>query len=202
MSSRSRKCLQRRPGLVNLQAGTGAFFGGIAGPYQALVYNKWNNPNRLTAGRLADPFPFVRRLVANQIGYGHIIATAMQTGNFQPVSAIPCDIAHNVTNVIGTLSNTSVTSSLVVQELQPTPSLMLGNAVGLPLVFGASLLGPPAAAIEAAGCGAMAFSAVVRPGTPPRRSPFSSTRPQSSPTASSTARRHTSGPDSELKIVQ
>lgn len=152
------------PGLVNVQSGAGPFFTGIAGPYQALVYNTWNNLNSLTGGWLADPFPFLRQVVANQMGYGQIIATALQTGNFQPISAIPGAISHNLANLIGTLSNTNVTSSLVVQELLPTPSLTLDNAVGLPLVFGASLLGPPAATLEAAGFSATAFTSAVQAG--------------------------------------
>ncbi|OBI97139.1 hypothetical protein A5660_07120 [Mycobacterium alsense] len=152
------------PGLVNFQTGAGTFFTGIAGPYQALVYNTWNNLNSLTGGWLADPFPFVRQVAANQIGYGQIIATALQTGNFQPVTAIPGTIAHNLANVVGTLTNTGVTSSLVVQELTPTPDLTLDNAVGLPLLFGAGLIGPPAAALEAAGSSAAAFASAVQAG--------------------------------------
>lgn len=152
------------PGLVNIQTGAGPYFTGIAGPYEALVYNTWNNLNSLTSGWLADPFPFLRQFVANQMGYGQIIATALQTGNFQPIAAIPGAISHNLANVGATLTNTSVTSSLVVQELLPTPSLTLDNAVGLPLVFGASLLGPPAATLEAAGYSATAFASAVQAG--------------------------------------
>ncbi len=152
------------PGILNVQAGAGPFFTGIAGPYEALVYNTWTNLNSLAGGWLADPFPFLRQFVANQMVYGQTIATAIQTGNFQPVSAIPGEIVHNFANVVGTLTNTSVTSSLVVQQVLPTPILALDNVVGLPLVFGASLLGPPAATLEAAGYAASLFTSAVQAG--------------------------------------
>jgi hypothetical protein len=151
------------PGLVNVQAESGPFFTGIAGPYQALVYNTWNNLQSLVGGWLADPFPFLRQFVANQMVYGQTIATAFQTGDFQPVSAIPGHIAQNFFNVVHTLTDTSVTPSLVVDSLAP-PSLTLDNAVGLPLVFGASLLGPPAATLEAAGYSASTFASAVQAG--------------------------------------
>ncbi|OBG30738.1 PE family protein [Mycobacterium sp. E3198] len=152
------------PGILNVQAGAGPFFTGIAGPYEALVYNTWTNLNSLAGGWLADPFPFLRQFVANQMVYGQTIATALQTGDFAPVSAIPGEIVHNFANVVGTLTNTSVTSSLVVQQVLPTPSLALDNVVGLPLLFGASLLGPPAAAMEAAGYAGSLFTSAVQAG--------------------------------------
>lgn len=152
------------PGILNVQAGAGPFFTGIAGPYEALVYNTWTNLNSLAGGWLADPFPFLRQFVANQMVYGQTIATALQTGNFAPVAAIPGEIVQNFANVIGALTNTSVTSSLVVQQVLPTPSLALDNVVGLPLVFGASLLGPPAAALDAAGYAASLFTSAVQAG--------------------------------------
>jgi hypothetical protein len=151
------------PGLLNVQTQAGPFFTGIAGPYEELFYNTWNNLQSLVGGWLADPFPFLRQFVANQMVYGQTIATALQTGNFQPVSAIPGHIAQNFFNVVHTLTDTSVTPSLVVNSLTP-PSLTLDNAVGLPLVFGASLIGPPAATLEAAGYSASTFAAAVQAG--------------------------------------
>ncbi|ORW31016.1 PE family protein [Mycobacterium palustre] len=151
------------PGLVNIQAQSGPLFTGIAGPYQALVYNTWNNLQSLVGGWLADPFPFLRQFVANQMVYGQTIATALQTGDFQPVSAIPGHMAQNFFNVVHTLTDTSVTPSLVVNSLTPLSST-LDNAVGLPLVFGASLLGPPAATLEAAGYSASTFAAAIQAG--------------------------------------
>jgi hypothetical protein len=154
------------PGLVNVETAAGPFFTGIAGPYQALVYNTVNNLNSLAGGWLADPFPFLRQFAANQAAYGQIIASAFQIGNFPPLAAIPGAISQNMGNVIATLSNTDVTSSMVVQSLAP-PSVTLENAVGLPLVFGASLLGPPFATFEAAGSSAAAFTSALQAGNLP-----------------------------------
>ncbi|BBX61268.1 hypothetical protein MSAS_04420 [Mycobacterium saskatchewanense] len=154
------------PGLVNMQVGAGPYFTGLWGPYEALFYNTWTNLQSLGAGWLADPFPFLRQFVANQIGYAQTIGAALQSGNFAPVAAIPGEIAHNFTNVFATLTNTNITSALVVSQLLPPPSLGIQNAVGLPLVFGASVLGPPVAALEAAGSSASAFMAAVQAGNP------------------------------------
>jgi len=155
------------PGLVNIQANSGPYFTGIAGPYEALVYNTATNLQSLFGGWLADPFPFLRQVVANQMTYGQTIVTAFQTGDFQPVTAIPGHIAQSVANVVGTLTNTGVTSSLVVQSLTVPPDVTLDNAVGLPLVFAASLLGPPAATMEAAGYSASTFASAVEAGNAP-----------------------------------
>src|SRR5262249_37649655 len=46
------------------------------------------------------------------------------------------------------------------------PSLTVDNAVGLPLVFGASLMGPPAATLDAAGYSAATFASAVQAGNP------------------------------------
>jgi hypothetical protein len=59
---------------------------------------------------LANPYPFLRQVVANQIGYGQIIATSLATGNLQAITAIPGDIAHNAGAVFATLTDTSITS--------------------------------------------------------------------------------------------
>ncbi|OBI46054.1 hypothetical protein A5706_30450 [Mycobacterium sp. E796] len=152
------------PGLLNVQAGAGPYFTGIAGPYEALVYNTVTNLQSLVGGWFADPFPFLRQVAVNQMGYGQTIATAFQTGDFQPVTAIPGHIAQNIANVVGTLTNTGVTSSLVVQSLTVPTDVTLNNAVGLPLVFAASLMGPPAATMEAAGYSAATFAAAVQAG--------------------------------------
>ncbi|CPR07698.1 PE-PGRS family protein [Mycobacterium bohemicum DSM 44277] len=150
------------PGLIQIQTGAGPYYSGLWGPYQELFADTWANLQNLGASWLADPFPFLRQVIANQIGYGQIIATAFQTGNLQPISAIPGDMGHNFANVIATLTNTSVTSSL---DLSVSPlSATVENAVGLPLVFGASVLGPPVAALEAAGASASAFTAAMQAG--------------------------------------
>ncbi len=112
------------PGLLNLQVGgsMGTGFTGILGPYEALFANTANNLQSLTAGWLADPFPFLRQIGANWAGYGQIAATALTTGNLQLLSTIPADISHNVGNVFATLTNTSITPVLGV-SLCPSKSL-------------------------------------------------------------------------------
>src|SRR6516162_6392743 len=93
------------PGLINIQTGggTGPGFTGIWGPYEELVFNTADNLQSLTAVWLANPYPFLRQIVANQIGYGQIIATSLATGNPGLISAIPGDIAHNAGAVYATL---------------------------------------------------------------------------------------------------
>jgi hypothetical protein len=152
------------PGLVRVQLGGGAFYTGIEGPYEALFYSTMANLQNLGASWLADPFPFLRQFVANQMGYGQIIATALQTGNVQPVTAIPGDIAHNLNNVVATLTNTSITPVLDV-SLLPT-SVTLNNVIGLPVVLGVDLLGPPAATLDAASFSAATFATAVQAGNP------------------------------------
>jgi len=138
------------PGLINIQTGggTGPGFTGIWGPYEELVFNTADNLQSLTAGWLANPYPFLRQIVANQIGYGQIIATSLATGNLQPITAIPGDIAHNAGAVFATLTNTSITPHLEVLSLLPL-SLTLDTVVGLPVVAGVDLIGAPAATAEA-----------------------------------------------------
>lgn len=152
------------PGLLNAQAVSGPYFTGIAGPYEALVYNTSVNLQSLMGGWLADPFPFLRQVVANQMSYAQAIATAFQTGDFQPVAAIPGRIAQNIANVVATLTNNGVTSSLVVQSLTVPTDVTVDNAVGLPMVFGAALMGPPATMIDAAAYSASTFAAAVEAG--------------------------------------
>jgi hypothetical protein len=118
------------PGLLNAQAVSGPYFTGIAGPYEALVYNTSINLQSLVGGWLADPVPFLRQVVANQMSYGQTIATALQTGDFQPVAAIPGRIAQNIANLVATLMDTDVTSSMVVQSLTVPTDVTLDNVVG------------------------------------------------------------------------
>ncbi len=200
------------PGLLHINIGdTGPYFTGIAGPYEELVYNTWHNLQSLGATWLADPFPFLRQFIANQISYGHTIATAfgnaaqsiatqaaglptafqaasqafaagnyagglgdLETaaqnvfsgvpGSLSPIAAIPGHIAQNAANVVQTLTNTSITPTLDLSLLPA--SLTLDNAVGLPIVLGLALLGPPAAALQAAGSSASAFTAAMQAGNP------------------------------------
>jgi hypothetical protein len=58
------------PGLLGVgTGGTGST--DIAGPYVTLIENTIANLQSLGAGWLADPFPFLRQVIANQIGYAH-----------------------------------------------------------------------------------------------------------------------------------
>lgn len=67
------------PGLLHITIGdAGPYLSGIAGPYQALFYNTWNNLQNLGATWLADPFPFLRQFIANQMGYAQTVATALE----------------------------------------------------------------------------------------------------------------------------
>ncbi len=52
----------------------------------------------------------------------------------------------------------------MVQSLTLPTDVTLDNAVGLPLVFGASLLGPSAATLEAAGYSASMFTSAIQAG--------------------------------------
>jgi hypothetical protein len=98
------------------------------------------------------------------MSYGQIIATAPQTGNLQPVTAIPGDIAHNLNNVLATLTNTNSTTVPDV-SLLPT-SVTLNNVIGLPVVLGVDLSGPPAATLDAASFSAATFATAVQAGNP------------------------------------
>ncbi|BBZ44381.1 PE family protein [Mycobacterium parmense] len=67
------------PGLVQVNVGdVGPFFTGIAGPYEALVYNTWNNLQALGSSFLANPFPLLRQFVANQMVYGQTVLSSLQ----------------------------------------------------------------------------------------------------------------------------
>jgi len=157
------------PGILNLQiggGGTGTGFTGIWGPYQALVANTSTNFQSLLAGWLADPFPFLRQVGANWTHYGQIIATSLATGNLQPISAIPGDIMHNASNVVATLTNTSITPHLQILSVLPLEAT-LDTFVGLPVVAGVALAGAPVATMEAASSSAFAFATALVSGNAP-----------------------------------
>lgn len=65
-------------GAQSLLNGVGAAVGTVAGPYQALVANTANNLQSLGGALAANPAPFLRQLVSNQIGYGQAVASALQ----------------------------------------------------------------------------------------------------------------------------
>jgi hypothetical protein len=176
------------PGLLNAQAVSGPCFTGIVGPYDALVYNTSINLQSLVGGWLADPVPLLRQVVTNQMSYGQTIATALQTGDFEPVAAIPGHIGQNIANLVATLMDTDVTSSLVVQSLTVPTDVTLDNVVGQSLVFGAARCRRPPRWTRRV-TARRRLRRPSRPGTPRRPSPPSSMHPPSSRTASSTARR-------------
>ncbi len=152
------------PNLVNVNFGNaGPVFTGLFGPYNQLVYNTVTNLQALGADWLADPFPFLRQFLANQAGYGQTILTALQTGNFAPVSAIPGKIATNFGNVVHTLTDMSVTPTIEVLTSGGAP-LAVNNMIGLPLVAGAAVIGPPTAAFQAAQAAGAAFTSAVQAG--------------------------------------
>lgn len=65
------------PGLLHINIGdAGPYFAGIAGPYEELFYNTWTNLQNLGATWLADPFPFLRQFITNQMGYAQTVAMA------------------------------------------------------------------------------------------------------------------------------
>jgi hypothetical protein len=140
------------PGLLNVQIGGGTMgtgSPGILGPYLDLFNNTANNFQSLLGGWLADPYPFLRQVADNWIGYGQIAATALTTGNLGLLSTIPGDISHNFSNVIATLTDFSITPQLEITHLTPL-SVTLDTFVGLPLVAGIDLIGAPTATFEAA----------------------------------------------------
>jgi hypothetical protein len=153
------------PGLVNIQigGGTGPSGTGILAPYEALFANTSSNLQSLTAGWLSNPYPFLRQVVANQIGYGQIIANSLATGNLQPIGTIPGDIAHNAGNVFATLTNVSITPHVEILSLLPL-ELTLDTFVGLPIVAGIDLIGAPAATLAAASSSFAAISGALATG--------------------------------------
>ncbi len=120
----------------------------------------------LAAGWLANPYPFLRQIGANWANYGQIIATSLATGNLQPITTIPGDIAHNVGNVFGVLTDTSITPHVEVTQILPTPELALETVFGLPIVAGVDLVGAPVATFEAATFSASAFTSALATGNP------------------------------------
>lgn len=206
------------PGLLHINIGdAGPYFAGIAGPYEELFYNTWTNLQNLGATWLADPFPFLRQFIINQMGYAQTVATAFgnaaqsveahaaalptafqaasqafsagnyaagltdaETGlqsvfsgvgpNLTPIWAIPGHIAQNMANIVQLATSTSITPYLDVSLLQsglvPPVSATLNDVVGLPVVFGLAVLGPPVSMLEAAGSSAAAFTAALQAGNP------------------------------------
>jgi PE family len=151
------------PGLLNIDIGsTGTAFTGLFGPYEELFANTFANLQSLGSNFLADPFPFLHQILVNQVGYGETILTALQTGNFAPVSAIPGEIATNFGNVAHTLTDFSITPT--VELLGAGGPVVINNMVGLPILAGAALIGAPAAGFQALSSSAFAFQTALGAG--------------------------------------
>lgn len=123
-------------------------------PYADLVTNTLGNLDSLSASWLADPFPFLRQVLTNQLGYGQTFLSALEnaltTGNLadlSPILTIPESIAQNATNVLQTLTDTSVdltlNPSITTIPTFPFVNFDLGAALHLGL--------PPALLVDALG---------------------------------------------------
>ena len=201
------------PGLLGVgTGGTGST--DIAGPYVTLIENTIANLQSLGAGWLADPFPFLRQVIANQIGYAQLVATAFgdaahsfqagladlpaafqatsqafaagnyvgglsdlgtgfeglftgTVGDLSPIFAIPGDIFQNISNVIKTLTDASIT--FVFQPDTSALPLSLVNStftlnLGLPLALGLDAIGAPITTMFAFEASEAAFGSAVQSG--------------------------------------
>jgi PE family len=81
------------PALMN---GLNAFGSALGGPYQSLLSTTAANLQTLGNGLLGNPLPVLHQLVANQMGYGQLIASAVQN--------LPAELAHIPANVAALLS--------------------------------------------------------------------------------------------------
>ena len=221
------------PGLLGFGTG-GTGFTNIAGPYETLIQNTIANLQSLGAGWLADPFPLLRQVIANQIGYAQLVARAFgdaaesfgagllglpaafqaasqafaagnylgglgdlgtgfehlfitgfdvsfggpggalatitptgTLGDLLPIFAIPGDIAQNATNVIKTLTDTSITLGVDL-DTSALPLSLLNSTltfnVGLPLALGLDAIGSPITTANAFATSAAAFGSAVQSG--------------------------------------
>jgi hypothetical protein len=186
----------------------------IAGPYITLIENTIANLQSLGAGWLADPFAFLRQVIANQIGYAQLVATAFgnaansfqagladlpaafqataqafavgnyvggfsdlgagfagvftgTTADLLPIFAIPGHILQNISNVLNTLTDTSImfgvqfdTSALPLSLVNSTITLNLG----LPLALGLDAIGAPVTTMFALQASEAAFGSAVQSG--------------------------------------
>jgi hypothetical protein len=124
----------------------------IFAPYVDLVTNTFGNLDSLLANWVADPFPFLRQVLDNLLGYAQTIFTAIgnaaSTGSLadlSPILTIPETIAQHVTNVFQTLTDTSIVPT-VSPGFTPTPpfvDLGLMLHLGLPLALLVDALGAP-----------------------------------------------------------
>ncbi|MCV7053082.1 PE family protein [Mycobacterium heidelbergense] len=76
--------------LANPAAPGAGAVGAAAGPYQTLFANTATNLQSLGNAWVADPFPVLRQVVANQQVYGRTVATALATG----IQNLPAELAN------------------------------------------------------------------------------------------------------------
>jgi hypothetical protein len=145
---------------------SGAGTGGT--PYVTLIANTIANLQSLGTGWLADPFPFLRQIIANQTGYAQMVTTALAAGDLSPVFfAIPGDISQNISNVINTLTDTSISFGAQLDTSNLPDSL--GNStltlnLGLPLALGIDAIGAPLNTLSAFATSEAAFTTALKSG--------------------------------------
>jgi hypothetical protein len=152
------------PGLLGVgTGGTGST--DIAGPYVTLIENTIANLQSLGAG--GGPFPFLRQVIANQIGYAQLVATAFTTGNLSPIFAIPGHISQSTSNVFNTLTDASITFETQPDTSAPPLSLLNSTItlnLGLPLALGLDAIGAPITTMFAFDASEAAFGSAVQSG--------------------------------------
>lgn len=148
---------------------------GILGPYQDLITNTTANLQSLGSTWAANPAPFLRQILANQMAYGQTIATSLQNAaqdlgavlvdpsalnrvvaDLAPISAIPGHIGQNLINVGNTLPR--VAPAVALSALGPPLSTLAGLGAGVGAFSGAVEAGDYVGALGAV-IGAPAFVA-------------------------------------------
>jgi hypothetical protein len=155
----------------------------ITGPYERLFNNTVANLQNLGNGLAANPFPFLRQFVANQISYGAIVTSAFsQAGqhlssgaanlvlvDLAPIASIPARIGQNFVNVLSTLFDFSYSVGTNINPLtiglNQLGQLQLGAAFfGFPIALGIDAIGSPITTGSAVVSVANAFGNAVRSG--------------------------------------
>lgn len=151
------------PGVVGPAPGpTPVSLAAITGPYERLFNNTIANLQSLGNGLAANPFPFLRQFVANQISYGQIFTSAfanagqhlssgaanMVLADLAPIASIPARIGQNFVNVLSTVTDFSYSVGTNINPLtvglNQLGAMELGAAFfGFPIALGIDALGSP-----------------------------------------------------------
>lgn len=143
------------PGVVGPAPGpTPVSLTAITGPYESFFTNTIANLQSLGNGIAANPFPFLRQFIANQVSYGGIVTSAFSHGDLAMLASIPARFGQNFVNVFSTLTDfsfsvgTNINPFAAVNPLthlsQNITNLQLGAAFfGLPIALGIDLIGSP-----------------------------------------------------------